>query len=122
MASLQEGILTATQTIFDDGVFQLGPQVFHNARDARFGALDLSEALKVSSDVFFYTLGERANSRGAIIQRWARRLGLGHRTGIDIPGESGGLVPDRRGRDAVFAKYSRCSKRAKVQPDTIAAL
>jgi penicillin-binding protein 2 len=122
MASLQEGILTATQTIFDDGVFQLGPQVFHNARDARFGALDLSEALKVSSDVFFYTLGERANSRGAIIQRWARRLGLGHRTGIDIPGEFAGLVPDRRWRDAGYAKYSRCVKREKVQPQTIAAL
>jgi penicillin-binding protein 2 len=122
MASLQEGILTPTQTIFDDGEFKLGPQVFHNARNARNGLLSLPRALQVSSDVFFYTLGERANSRGAIIQKWAKRLGLGRRTGIDIPGEFAGLVPDRRWRDAGFAKYTRCVKRDKLTPQTLAAL
>ena len=85
MASLEEGILTPTQTIFDDGEFKLGPQTFKNARDARYGLLNLSQALKVSSDVFFYTLGERANSRGPIIQKWARKLGLGHKTGHRHP-------------------------------------
>ena len=65
MASLEEGILTPTQTIFDDGEFKLGPQIFKNAKDARYGLLSLPRALQVSSDVFFYTLGERANSRGA---------------------------------------------------------
>jgi penicillin-binding protein 2 len=122
MASLQEGILTPTQTIFDDGEFKLGPQVFHNARNARNGLLSLPRALQVSSDVFFYTLGERANSRGAIIQKWAKRLGLGRKTGIDIPGEFSGLVPDRRWRDAGFAKYTRCVKRDKLTPQTLAAL
>ena len=122
MASLEEGILTPTQTIFDDGEFKLGPQTFKNARDARYGLLNLSQALKVSSDVFFYTLGERANSRGAIIQRWARKLGLGHRTGIDIPGEFDGLVPDRRWRDAGYDKYRKCIKREKVPERTVQAL
>ena len=57
----------------------------------------MARAIKVSSDVFFYTLGARADARGPIIQRWAQRLGLGRRTGIDLPGEFGGLVPDRSG-------------------------
>jgi penicillin-binding protein 2 len=122
MASLEEGILTPTQTIFDDGEFKLGPQTFRNARNARYGLLNLSQAIKVSSDVFFYTLGERANSRGAIIQRWARKLGLGHKTGIDIPGEFDGLLPDRRWRDAGYAKYRKCVKREKVPAQTFAAL
>ena len=122
MASLEEGILTPTQTIFDDGEFKLGPQTFKNARDARYGLLNLSQALKVSSDVFFYTLGERANSRGPIIQEWARKLGLGHKTGIDIPGEFDGLLPDRKWRDAGFAKYRKCIKREKVPAQTFAAL
>ena len=122
MASLEEGILTPTQTIFDDGEFKLGPQTFHNARDARYGLLNLSQALKVSSDVFFYTLGERANSRGPIIQRWARRLGLGHRTGIDIPGEFDGLLPDARWRDAGYRKYQKCVKRNKLEERTLPAL
>ena len=92
------------------------------AQDARYGPLAMPRALQVSSDVFFYTLGERANSRGPIIQKWARKLGLGHRTGIDIPGEFDGLVPDRKWRDAGFAKYSRCVKREKVPAQTLAAL
>jgi penicillin-binding protein 2 len=122
MASLEEGILTPSQTIFDDGEFKLGPQIFKNAKDARYGLLALPRALQVSSDVFFYTLGERANSRGPVIQQWARKLGLGHKTGIDIPGEFDGLVPDRKWRDAGFAKYTRCVKREKVPAQTLAAL
>ena len=122
MASLESGILTPSQTIFDDGKFKLGPQTFQNARGASYGLLNLSQALKVSSDVFFYTLGERANSRGPIIQEWAKKLGLGHRTGIDIPGEFGGLVPDRKWRDAGYAKYQKCVKREKVPAQTFAAL
>ena len=59
MAALEEGIITPTQTIFDDGEFKLGPQIFRNAKDARYGPLALPRALQVSSDVFFYTLGER---------------------------------------------------------------
>jgi penicillin-binding protein 2 len=122
MASLQEGVITPTQTIFDDGKFKLGPQTFQNARGASYGVLNMVQALKVSSDVFFYTLGERDNSRGAIIQRWARKLGLGHRTGIDIPGEFGGLIPDARWRNAGYAKYQKCVKRAHLTPQTLPAL
>jgi penicillin-binding protein 2 len=122
MASLEEGILTPTQTIFDDGEFKLGPQTFQNAREARYGLLNLSQALKVSSDVFFYTLGERANSRGPIIQRWARRLGLGHRTGIDIPGEFDGLLPDSKWRDAGYRRYQKCVKHNKLEERTLPAL
>ncbi|MGZ8261025.1 MAG: penicillin-binding transpeptidase domain-containing protein [Caldimonas sp.] len=122
MAALQEGILTPSQTIFDDGELKIGPQSFKNAKDAKYGLLTLPKALQVSSDVFFYTLGERANSRGPIIQRWARRLSLGHRTGIDLPGEFDGLVPDRKWRDSGYAKYEKCIAREHVPARTTAAL
>jgi len=47
----------------------------------------------VSSDVFFYTLGERADPvKGQVIQTWARKLGLGHKTGIDRPYSQGDNV------------------------------
>lgn len=122
LASLQEGVLTPSQTIFDDGKIKVGPQTFKNAKDARYGLLTLPKALQVSSDVFFYTLGERANPRGAIIQKWARRLSLGHTTGIDLPGEFAGLVPDRKWRDAGFAAYQKCVVREHVPAQTTAAL
>ena len=66
----------------------------------------------MSSDVFFYTLGARANDKGPIIQRWARLLGLGRRTGIDLPGEFSGLIPDRRWRDAGYRAYLTCVNKA----------
>jgi penicillin-binding protein 2 len=122
IASLAEGILTPQRTIIDDGLYELGPQKYRNAKDAKFGPIQLSEALKVSSDVFFYTLGGEANARGAVIQRWARKLGLGKTTGIDLPGEFGGLVPDRRWRDAEYSKYQVCAKKAGVPEGTVAAL
>ena len=122
MAALQEGLITPSSTIVDSGVFKLGPQVFRNAKGAVNGPLQLESALKVSSDVFFYELGARADARGPIIQDWARRLGVGRRTGIDIPGEFAGLVPDRKWRDAGYDKYLKCAKKYKVPVGTQAAL
>jgi penicillin-binding protein 2 len=122
VASLESGIFSLGQTIYDGGSFSLGSQVRQNAGGARYGTLNMTEALKVSSDVFFYTLGKWANDHGDVIQRWARRLGLGHPTGIDLPGEFGGLVPDRAWRDAGYAKYVRCVKREHVPAGTEQAL
>ncbi len=47
------------------------------------------------------------NGRGPVLQEWARRLGVGRRTGIDIPGEFPGLVPDPSG--ATRATRSTCA-------------
>jgi penicillin-binding protein 2 len=122
MAALEEGIITPSSTIVDGGVFKLGDREFKNAKDAVFGPLNLSAALKVSSDVFFYNLGAEANARGPIIQDWARRLGIGRRTGIDIPGEFAGLVPDADWRNEGYDEYLDCTKKAKVEPSSQPAL
>ena len=53
------------RTIVDNGEYKLGDQVRKNAKDAVFGALQLPRALTVSSDVFFYQLGEQLNAKGA---------------------------------------------------------
>jgi penicillin-binding protein 2 len=57
IATMESGVVSPDQTIVDDGEFKLGPQVWHNARDASFGALTMGRAITVSSDVFFDTLG-----------------------------------------------------------------
>ena len=92
-------------------MFRYGLREFKNAGDAVYGTLALPRAIQVSSDVFFYQLGARANDLGAVIQDWARKLSFGKPTGIDLPGEYGGLVPDRKWRDGEFAKYERCRKK-----------
>ena len=122
MAALEEGVITPSSTIVDDGEFDIGDRVLKNARDASFGPLQLAGALTVSSDVFFYSLGWDMNSRGPVLQEWARRLGIGRRTGIDIPGEFNGLVPDADWRNEGYKAYLRCAKKEKVTPGTTEAL
>jgi penicillin-binding protein 2 len=72
--------------------------VFHNVEPAINADLDLNQALTISCDTWFYRLGTmfyaRQWSTGALdMQRWAHLLGLGRRTGIDLPGEYAGVVP-----------------------------
>ena len=88
--------------------------VLQNARGASYGPLAVTQALKVSSDIFFYTLGERANPLpGEVIQTWAKRLGLGRPTGIDIPGEPTASCRTRSG--ATRATPSTSSARSATR-------
>ena len=103
VAALEEGAITPTETITDDGVFSLGGIDFQNAGGAVFGTISMQYALQVSSDVFYYTLGDRMFP-GLDLQRWARRLGIGEETGIDLPLDSKGLLPTPRWRNELFAK------------------
>ncbi len=55
------------------------------------GALTLPDAIRYSCNIYFYNLGRRLGIE--TIADYAQRMGLGAKTGIDIPGEKEGLVP-----------------------------
>jgi len=105
-AALQGGLITPGTTLYDPGYLKVGGVTFRNAEGAVHGALALRQALTVSDDVFFYKLGLEANGtgNGHLIQRWASRYGLGHDTGIDVPGELPGLIPSPEWRNRLFRK------------------
>jgi len=107
LAALEADALTPTEIINDDGLYQVGTQEFRNAGDEVYGPIALREALQVSSDVFFYTLGARLEEEiekdgDEYIQDWAMDLGLGDVTGIDVPGEALGRVPTPEWRNELF--------------------
>ena len=78
VAGLQSGAFTPDTVIDDPGSVQIGNIVFQNSGGTPHGAIALREALQVSSDVFFYTLGARMNNNGRqALQKWAARLGIG---------------------------------------------
>ncbi|MDQ4130705.1 MAG: penicillin-binding protein 2 [Actinomycetota bacterium] len=106
VAALQGGLITPETVQFDGGSLQVGGITFRNAGGAAYGALALRRALTVSSDVFFYRLGLEADGArdGHLLQRWADRLGMGSRTGIDLPAESEGLIPTPEWRNRLFKK------------------
>jgi penicillin-binding protein 2 len=102
-AALEDGLITPTEIVNDTGEVRIGGVTFKNAGDAVNGPIDLRQALKVSSDVYFYLLGLEADGRGGeVIQEWARKLGLGETTGIDLPSEQAGLVPTPEWRNELF--------------------
>jgi penicillin-binding protein 2 len=96
-AALQSGVWTPTETYDDTGCFYEGSICRHNAGHAAYGVINIVTAIKVSDDVFFYNLGALLNSnapQGGALQKWARLYGFGQPTGIDLPGEATGVVPD----------------------------
>lgn len=101
IAALASGNVTPTEPIYDDGLFTLGGIEFRNAGDAAYGSISMQRALEVSSDVFYYTLGDRMNGSLAL-QDWARKLGIGRESGIDLPGEQPGLLPTPAWRNQLY--------------------
>jgi penicillin-binding protein 2 len=102
-AAMEEGLITPDSPIHDSGSITVGGIRFQNAGGAAYGTLTMQRALQVSSDVFFYTLGLRADDAGGnIIQSWANKLGVGEQTGIDLPGEFAGLVPTPEWRNELY--------------------
>ncbi len=101
VAALASGNVTTTEPIYDDGLFTLGGIDFENAGGAAYGSLSMQKALEVSSDVFYYTLGDRMNGSPAL-QEWAHKLGIGRESGIDLPGEQPGLLPTPAWRNQLY--------------------
>ncbi len=110
-AALEAGVWS-TSSIFDDtGQFCISGQCRHNAGQAVFGAVDLENAIKVSSDDFFYNLGALTNSpapNGGPLQKWASQYGIGRKTGIDLPDENAGTLPDAKWRAARNQLEAEC--------------
>ncbi|MBV9182195.1 MAG: penicillin-binding protein 2, partial [Acidobacteria bacterium] len=64
------------------------------------GDVDLTKAIYQSCDVFFYTLADKLGINR--IAKYATSLGLGQKTGIDLPQEASGLVPSEEWKARVF--------------------
>lgn len=96
MAALEAGVITPNEVFGPGPCITVGTEPFCNAGHAALPAMALVEALKVSSDTYFFEVGERANSHGNVIQNKARELGVGTPSEIDLPEEFAGVVPDRQ--------------------------
>ncbi|MDD2573289.1 MAG: penicillin-binding protein 2 [Firmicutes bacterium] len=95
VAALQEKIITPKTVIVDKGVYRVIPGAspacwIWNQNRTTHGPENVVEAIKDSCNYFFYEVGRLAGIER--IEEYARMLGLGQRTGIELPGESAGIV------------------------------
>ncbi len=96
LAALSSGKITPQTIFFDNGVIYLGTFKFTNWYFNQYGKtegpVDLVKALRRSNDTYFYEVG-RTVGENALVD-WSKKLKLGAKTGIDLPEEAAGLVPD----------------------------
>jgi penicillin-binding protein 2 len=114
MAALEAGVISPGEGLGAGSCIEAGKEQFCNSGHTDYGPRDLVEALKVSSDTYFFETGERANSHGNIIQEMAHRLGVGQETGIDLPKEFQGVVPDPAWRAQRDKEELECERRRHV--------
>lgn len=96
LAALNSGKVTKDTAIEDTGRVVLGTYSFANWFFTQYGktegSVDLVKALQRSNDTYFYLIGQKIGEQALI--DWSHNLNLGKTLGIDLFGESNGLVPD----------------------------
>lgn len=88
-AMLESKAIPETYSVYCPGYANFYGRTFHC--DHAHGNVDLHKGIVASCDVFFYNVGKMLGID--LIAKYANGLGLGRRTGIDLPGEEAGLVP-----------------------------
>lgn len=116
VAGLRTGFLRpGNETFADSGVYRLqgckGQKCeFQNAGRQAHGSVNLSRSLTVSSDTYYYRIGEqlwlsRDVTGQTPIQDVAREFGLGEATGIELRGEAKGRIPTPESRKAAHEEH-----------------
>jgi len=102
-AALQEKIISPEKQIFDTGKIEVpneyNPEIIYTFLDWKpHGWVDLRKAIAVSCNVYFYTVGGGYKDQKGLgaerIKKYLQFFGWGTKTGIDLPGEKEGLIPD----------------------------
>ena len=95
-AGLEDGTITASTTINDPGEIKVGNYTYPDWKS--HGLVDVRKALAESCNVFFYSVAggwDKIKGLGITkLDNYLKQFGFGEQTGIDIPGEARGIVPD----------------------------
>ena len=91
-AALEEGLARPDTHIYCPGYYESGGRRFRCYKRHGHGDIDMLQALERSCDVYFYKLGERLGMER--LEYWARRMGFGEATGIEL-NESVGRIPNK---------------------------
>jgi len=100
LLGLEEKLIDQTSGVWCAGQTSIYNRMFHCWRDYGHGWVGVRRAVAESCNIFFYHLGRKTDIE--TIGRYARLLGLGKATGIDLPNEKTGLVPSPEWKQAAL--------------------
>ena len=97
-AALAEGVINPTTAVLSNGGIRVGQWFFPDWKAGGHGMTNVRRAIAWSVNTFFYYIGGGYGTFQGLgvdrISHWMRQFGLGARTGIDLPAEALGNVPD----------------------------
>jgi penicillin-binding protein 2 len=99
-AMLESKAIPPDFKVFCPGYATFYGRVFHDSEPPPHGEIGLHDAIVHSCDVYFYNVGQRLGIDR--ISYYGSSLGLGRKTGIDLPGEDSGLMPSEAWKERVF--------------------
>jgi penicillin-binding protein 2 len=91
LAGLDKGIVNAESVYYCPGYYSFGNRIYRCWKHSGHGAVNLKRAIAESCDVYFYQVGEAAGVD--VLAEYAKKLGLGEKTGLEIENEKAGLIP-----------------------------
>jgi penicillin-binding protein 2 len=101
-AALEAGVTHPGERVYCPGHYRLGRRVYRCWRREGHGSVDLRDALKMSCDVYFYTMGVRLGIDR--LAQYAKSLGLGSSTGSPFAEERAGLIPTTAWKERRFGE------------------
>lgn len=102
LAALDAGIVDPAETVWCPGFGKVGREIRHCWKRHGHGHVDMIQAIAQSCDVYFYELAMRTGIER--IAAMAERLGLGARTGIDMPNETSAPMPTPGWKEATVGE------------------
>jgi penicillin-binding protein 2 len=104
--ALNKGLINGTRVFNDPGYKMVGGLKFSCWNKDGHGEVNLLEALMESCDVYFYNVGQLLyDQNGPVLQDGVRGFGFDSKTGVDLPGESKGQVPDKAWKKEAVVAY-----------------
>ncbi len=95
-SALMAGVITPDTLFPANGKFTKAGTTWKDWNPAHLGDVNLAQALMQSIDVYFYNVGYLMyNQTGSLLKDGLSKFGFGESTGIDLPGELVGRVPDK---------------------------
>lgn len=101
-AGLENGLIDPEERVFCPGYYRFGTRAFGCWKKGGHGSVNLLQAIEQSCDVYFYRMALKVG-----LEKWAeyaQKFQFGKLTGIDLIGESAGLVPDEAYFDRRYGK------------------
>ncbi|MGH8147216.1 MAG: penicillin-binding protein 2 [Rhodanobacteraceae bacterium] len=107
LGGLELGLRTPTDTVLSTGVWHIpgsspGSRGYRDDKRSGAGRVDLMQAITQSVNTYFYSLTWKMGIDR--FDQWMAKFGFGSPTGIDLPGETGGVLPSPEWKRKTFNK------------------